>query len=206
MEARRFLSRPPMHRGPQQGKSFRARFGGTAVLALIATAVGAAAIPASTTDRITAFRAKADAHVSAVARSANYGRARRLTVSSRPLTRAYVRFAVDGDGREMRRLNILLYSHTRAPLGYQVRLATRGWKERRITFENAPRPSSRFVSSGPLRARAWKAVDVTSLVGSVQEDVSFVLTTAGMRPITLSSRESWLHGPRLVIEYDARRL
>ena len=50
-------------------------------------------------------------------------------------------------------------------LGYQVRLATESWRERRITFDNAPRVSPRFVSSGRLRARAWKAVDITSLVG-----------------------------------------
>lgn len=191
-----------MHQARQQGRSPHARFRVTAALALITACACAAATPAATGDRIRAFRASADAHVSAATRTANYGRARRLTIDSRPLARTYLRFAVNGQSRDMKRLNLLLYSHTRAPLGYQVRLATRRWKERRITFENAPRPSSRFVSSGPLRARAWKAVDVTSLVGYVHEEVSLVLTTSGMRPISLSSRESGLHGPRLVVEYD----
>ena len=58
-----------------------------------------------------------------------------------------------------------------------MRLATESWRERRITFENAPRVSPRFVSSGRLRARAWKAVDITSLVGENDDEVNLALTT-----------------------------
>jgi hypothetical protein len=185
-----------MRSRPAQDELPRGRLGVSVAVALVLAGVSVAAVPTVSSDRlpkIAAFRAKADAHVSVATRSANFGRGQRLT------------FAVRGDGEEMKRLNLLVYSHTRSQLGYQVRLATRRWNEREITFENAPRPSSRFVSSGPLRARAWKAVDVTSLVGSVDEQVSFVLTTVGMQAITLASRESGLHGPRLVVEYDDGR-
>ena len=152
--------------------------------------------------KITAIRAKADAHVVAVTRGVNYAHNRRLTIDGRPLTRTYLRFSPRNVDDVVKRVNLLVYSHTSSRLGYQVRLATRSWTERKITFGNAPRPSSRFVSSGQLRAGAWKAVDVTSLVGAVGPQVSFVLTTVGTRAILVASRESGLHGPRLVIEYE----
>jgi hypothetical protein len=197
-----------MRASPPQDELPRGRLGVSIAVALAASAVSVAAIPVASSGRppkLTAFRAKADAHVSAATRETNFGRGRRLTIDARPLTRAYVRFTVTGNDRDIRRLNLLIYSHTSSQLGYRVRLATRRWNERGITFENAPRPSSRFVSSGPLRAGAWKAVDVTSLVGLVDPDVSFVLATVGMRAITVASRESGLHGPRLVVEYSEAR-
>jgi hypothetical protein len=148
-----------------------------------------------------AVRAEADAYVSAASREQNFGRLRRLTIDGRPLTRAYLRFDLSEVDQDVRRINLLLYSHTASLSGYQVRLATRRFRERRVTFENAPRASSRFVESGRLRARRWKAVDITSLLGGVPDEVSLVLTTAGSRAITISSRESGLTGPRLVVEY-----
>jgi hypothetical protein len=177
-------------------------------LALFAAGVSVAAISADTfgrEPRITAVRANADAHVTAANRAANFGRFRRLSVDGRPVTRAYVRFTVGGGPGAVRRVNLLLYSHSRSTLGYRVRLALRTWNERRITFDNSPRLSSRFVASGPVRARAWKAVDVTSLVGDVEGVVNFALTTVGTKKIKLASRESGLTGPRLVIEREAGR-
>jgi hypothetical protein len=194
-----------MRAGPPQDELPRGRLGVSIAVALVAAGVSVAAIPSVSAGRppkIAAFRAKADAHVSAATRETNFGRGRRLTIDGRPLTRTYVRFTVTGTGRDIERLNLLIYSHTTSQLGYRVRLATRRWNERGITFENAPRPSSRFVSSGPLLAGSWKAVDLTSLVGSVGPEVSLVLSTVGMRAITVASRESGLHGPRLVAEYE----
>lgn len=165
-----------------------------------------AAVPsveASREPKITAVRAEADAHVTAATRNANFGRVRRLTVDGKPVARSYVRFEIENSGAELRRINLLLYSHTRSRVGYQIRLVTRRWRERRITFENAPRVSGRYVSSGPVRAGAWEAVDVTSLVGvDLDSRVSFALTTAGTRAIEVASRESGLLGPRLVIERE----
>jgi hypothetical protein len=56
------------------------------------------------------------------------------------------------------------------------------------------------MSSGPLRARAWKAVDVTSLVTGETGEVSLALTTVAPAGILFASRESGLKGPRLVVE------
>ena len=175
-------------------------------LALFAAGVSVAAIPAGSNDRnprISAVRAYADAHVSASAQNANYGKQRRLTVDARPMTRAYLRFEIDVKKRNVLRVNLLLYSRTRSQLGYQVRLATDTWRERRITFENAPRVSPRYVSSGRLRARAWKAVDITSLVGEDDDEVNLALTTVAPTGIVFASRESGMKGPRLVVERNA---
>jgi hypothetical protein len=138
--------------------------------------------------------------VSATAQNANYGKQRELTVDARPLMRAYLRFNINLRPGNVTRVNLLLYSHTRLRLGYQVRLVTENWRERLITYRNAPRISSRFVSSGPLRARAWKAVDITSLVGFEDNNVNLALTTVAPKGIVFASRESGLTGPRLVVE------
>jgi hypothetical protein len=169
--------------------------------------VSVAAIPAGEFDRnprISAVRAYADAHVSVSAQNANYGKQRGLTVDARPLTRAYLRFDIDVKKGNVLRVNLLLYSRTRSQLGYQVRLATESWRERRITFDNAPRVSPRYVSSGRLRARAWKAVDITSLVGKDGDEVNLALTTVATAGIVFASRESGMTGPRLVVERDDR--
>jgi hypothetical protein len=140
--------------------------------------------------------------VSASAQNANYGKQRELTVDARPLTRAYLRFNINLRPGNVTRVNLLLYSRTRLRLGYQVRLVTENWRERLITYDNAPRISSRFVSSGPLRARAWKAVDITSLVGIEDNQVNLALTTVAPKGVVFASRESGLTGPRLVVERD----
>jgi acid phosphatase type 7 len=174
------------------------------VCAVCAAGVSVAALPVVSSGRdpkIMAVRAEADAHVSAAARERNFGRMRRLTIDGRPLTRAYLRFDVSEVDPDVRRINLLVYSHTASRIGYQVRLATRRFNERRVTFANAPRASNRFVASGRLRARRWKAVDITSLVGAVPDYVSIVLTTTGPNAIAISSRESGFTGPRLVVEY-----
>jgi hypothetical protein len=175
-----------------------------ALIALGAAGASVAAIPIVNSGRepkITALRATGDAHVSAVTATANFGGLRRLTVDGRPVMRAYVRFLIPEEIDEVKRINLLVYTHTQSRLGFRVRLATRRWNERRITWANAPRASNRFVSSGPLQARRWNAVDVTTLVGSAEGYIGFVLTTPATRAITLSSRESGLTGPRLVIEH-----
>jgi hypothetical protein len=185
----------------------RGRFALAATIAVVAAAISASAIPTSDARReptIRAVRAKADAYVTAARREANFARTPRLTVDGRPVSRVYLRFRLDEVEEPVRRVSLLVYTQSSSRLGYQVRLPTRPWSERTITFDNAPRPSRRFVSSGRLRVDAWKAVDVTSLVGSLDQDVSFVLTAVGTRAIILASRESGLNGPRLVIEYEGR--
>jgi hypothetical protein len=150
--------------------------------------------------RIRAVRAKADAFVTEASRNQNFGRTRELLVDASPSARTYVRFEVDLKSGDVRHVTLLLYSRKRLRTGYQARLVRSDWREARITYVNAPRLAPTFVASGPVRARAWKAVDVTSLVAGAQDSISFVLTTASVRGGVFSSRETGLHGPRLVVE------
>jgi hypothetical protein len=150
--------------------------------------------------KIRAVRAKADSFVSAASRTQNFGRQRDLEVDASPQTRAYLSFEVDLSSSEIQHVSLLLYSRTRSRIGCQVRLIDRSWRERRINYENAPRVSSRYVASGPLRAHSWKAVDVTSLLIGDSSGVSIALTTVSSNGASFASRETGLHGPRLVVE------
>ena len=171
--------------------------------ALIAAAVSVQTLLGAGIDRgprIRAVRPMADAFVSEVNRTQNYGHARELKVDSSPTVRTYVLFKVDLSSIDVKQVSLLLYSRTRSRAGYQVRVVGERWRERRITFANAPPLSPGFVSSGPLRAGSWKAVDVTSLVSGDEKGVSLALTTVSPKGADFASRETGLRGPRLIVE------
>ena len=157
--------------------------------------------------RIRAVRAKADAFVSSAHMSKNFGTASDLRVDASPTFRAFVRFNADVKSGDVQRVSLLLYSRGKSRRGCQVRLVEEPWLERRITFLNAPSLSPTFILSGPLKARSWKAVDVTSIVEEASggsDYVSFALTTRSQNAVELASRETGLHGPRLVVERNSR--
>jgi hypothetical protein len=175
-----------------------------------AAAVSVDALPGAGLDRgphIRAVRAKADAFVSGSSMNKNFGAAPDLRVDASPTFRAFVRFNADVRSGDVQRVSLLLYSHSRSRRGYQVRLVEEPWRERKITFLNAPSLSPTFIISGPLKARSWKAVDVTSIVEEASggnDYVSFALTTRSLNAVELASRETGLHGPRLVVERGDR--
>jgi hypothetical protein len=116
-------------------------------------------------------------------------------------------FDVNVKSGDVERVNVLLWSKTRSQAGFQVRLAYDPWREGHITYANAPGLSSDFVASGPLKAKAWNAVDVTTLTDQVSggdNSVTLALTTASAKGVDLASRETGLHGPRLVVERASR--
>jgi hypothetical protein len=176
------------------------------LVALTLATVGVEALPGAGLDKephIRAVRAKADAFVSGADLARNFGRARDLRVDASPTFRAFIRFKADVKSGDVERVNLLLYSQSRSRVGYQVRLVEERWRERKITFLNAPLLSRTFLLSGPLKAGSWKAVDVTSLVEDASGDddyVNFALTTRSPKAVELASRETGLHGPRLVVE------
>lgn len=175
------------------------------LVALVAAGLCVQALPAGLDrePRIRAVRPKADAFVSAAKRNQNFGHDRDLKVDSSPMVRTYVTFDVNlKSGGDVQQVSLLLYSRTRSRVGYRVRLVKERWRERRITFANAPDLSSDFVASGPLKAGAWKAVDVTSLVSNEGKYVGFALTTASTRGAAFASRETGLRGPRLIVERE----
>jgi hypothetical protein len=132
-----------------------------------------------------------------------------LKVDAAPRAWAYMRFDVNVKSGDVQHVSVLLWSRTKSRAGYQVRLAYDSWRERRITFANAPSLSPDYMLSGPLRAHAWKAVDVTSLTDEMSGDddddsVNLALTTTSSKGLDLASRESGLHAPRLVVERGGR--
>ncbi|HET7855278.1 MAG TPA: DNRLRE domain-containing protein [Gaiellaceae bacterium] len=134
----------------------------------------------------------------------NFGRSTTLRLDPSPLARAFVQFRTKYLYRDdVRQVNLLVYSRSGARRGFRVRLVTAPWSESRITFENAPRVSTPFIASGPIRPRWWKAVDVTPLVDYEDAEVSFALTTLAPNGLELASRETGLRGPRLVIELQS---
>jgi hypothetical protein len=176
------------------------------LVAVVAAGLSVAALPASPADkepRIRAMRAVADSYVTESNRLANFGGAARLLVDGSPLSRAYVRFRTKYlHGDDVKQVNLLVFSRRASRRGFRVRLVTGRWLERGITYENAPRLSTRFVASGPVRAKVWKAVDVTPLVDREHQEVSFALTTVAASGLELASRESGLTGPRVVVELE----
>ena len=178
-------------------------------VALVLAGASIAALPVNSSTerepRIRAIRAKADAFVSGAQMTKNFGRARDLRIDASPTHRTFLRFKVDLSAGDVKRVNLLLFSRNRSRLGYQVRLVEEPWRETEITFINAPSLGPDFVLSGPLKARSWKAVDVTPLVeGSGGGNyVSFALTTRSSNAVELASREAGLRGPRLVVERES---
>lgn len=183
-------------------------FSAALAIALIAAALSAAASPGAINGqpRIQAFQAKADAFVSAERMAKNFGRAHALKVDASPTARTYLRFDVDLKQAGIEHVSLMIYSRTSSRVGYQVRLADDRWLEHRITLLNAPSLSPAFVRSGPLQAGAWNAVDITALAEGTAggtKSLSLALTSKTSKNVDLASRETGLHGPRLVVEREA---
>ena len=146
-------------------EEFRWRpFVAASLVALALAGVSVEALPGANLGRepgIRAIRAKADAFVSGASR-ARTSAARSTCESTRSPT----------SGPSSGSRSTCRATCASQPLALQPepvpgripRSPRRGaWRERKITFLNAPSLSTDFVPSGPLKARSWKAVDVTSL-------------------------------------------
>jgi len=185
--------------------SFRHLSLAVALAALFAAGLAVQSLSAMRLDRqprIRAVRARADAFVSGAQRETNFGRVQDLKVDGAPRVRTYLRFDVNVQSGDVQRVNVLLWSRTTSRAGYRVRLVYDPWRERAITFANAPALSPQYIESGALKAHTWKAVDVTSLTDQVsggEDSVSLALTTGSSKVVDLASRETGLHAPRLVV-------
>lgn len=190
-------------------EEFRRRpFVAASLVALVLAGLTVEALPGAELrrePRIRAVRAKADAFVSGANRARNFGASPDLRIDASPTFRAFMRFKASLKSDDVKRVHLLLYSRGKSRAGYQVRLVQEPWREREVTFLNAPSLSPDYVLSGPLKARSWKAVDITSLAEELSDGEAYVnlaLTTRSQNAIELASRESGLRGPRLIVERD----
>jgi hypothetical protein len=148
---------------------------------------------------IRAFKPVADTYVSAAKPRTNFGRARVLRVDGAPETTAYLRFDVSRVSGSITSVTLLVRPQSGARASFAVRgVDDDAWRERRLTYANAPRLSLRYTASKPVRRGAWTAVDVTPFVEDGEELVSLAVTTKARRELSFGSRES-TQGPRLVV-------
>jgi hypothetical protein len=169
-----------------------------AALALAASA-GSARAEKELSTGLRAFRPEADTYVSADRPRTNFGRSRSLRADGSPRATTYLRFRLITLKGEITSVTLLLHAQRGARTSYEVRRVNRdGWREGRLTFENAPRLSLRYASSKPVRRGAWSAVDVTSFVPEDSGPVSLAITTRSALGVVFESRES-NQGPRLVV-------
>ncbi len=172
-------------------------------MTLTATTVvaGAAAAAPAPQGEIRAFKPVADVHVSSTRPDENFGRALTLRVNGEPKKNAYLRFHLTARKAEIESVTLLLHPSASGRGMFAVRrVSTNAWRERRVTFANAPRSSQHYAMAGPVRRGVWSAIDVTSFVESGERDVGLAITTRAARELSFGSRES-AHGPRLVVRY-----
>lgn len=166
-----------------------------------AAAAGSSAGPPPDT-RITAFKPIADSYVTASQPRANFGRLPVLRVDGAPETTTYLRFKLAKIDGSITSVTLLLHSTTAARARYAVRRVPEDeWRERRLTYMNAPQPSSRYAASRPVQRGMWSAVDVTPFVDESGGEISLAITTQADRRLSFSSRES-KRGPRLVVRSE----
>ncbi len=169
----------------------------TVALATAATA-GASPEASGPAVKIRAFKPVADSYVTASHPRGNYGRARVLRVDGAPKTTAYLRFELGKLRGKITSVTLLLHPSTAARSGFAVRRVNGNeWRERRLTYANAPQPSPRYTASKPAHRGAWSAIDVTPFVDG-DGKVSLAITTRAAKELSFNSRES-RYGPRLVV-------
>jgi hypothetical protein len=169
------------------------------VFAVATTGIAGSAAAAKAPDpEIRVFKPVADTYVSAARPLTNFGSATVLRVDGSPEATAFIRFELKKIRGKTASVTLLLHSRTPGRAAYAVRrVSDDDWRERRLTYETAPQPSLRYVSSSVVRPGAWSAIDVSSFVRG-GGDVSFAITTYGTKQLVFVSRES-RYGPRLVV-------
>jgi hypothetical protein len=167
-------------------------------LALVATGVATAhSKPKPGEFRV--FRPEADTYVSAAQPDRNFGGAQVLLTDGSPKQTVYLKFRLKSLKREITSVTLLLHAQAGSRASYHVRRVHQNeWREREVTFENAPRLSLRYASSKPVLRGAWSAVDVSSFVIGDGLWVSLAITTRNPLGVAFGSRES-SQGPRLVV-------
>jgi hypothetical protein len=167
-------------------------------LALVATGVATA----HSKPTLRAFSPEADTYVSAAQPDRNFGGSKVLRTNGSPKQTAYLKFRLKRLKGKVTSVTLLLHAQAGARASYQVRRVYRSkWRERELTFENAPRLSLRYASSKPVQRGAWSAVDVSSFAIDDLPWVSLAITTRNLFGVAFESRES-SQGPRLVVRTD----
>jgi acid phosphatase type 7 len=146
------------------------------------------------------FAPNADAFVNRVFPNRNFGGGERLRTDAAPLVRAYVLFDVRGLNGRVDRAWLRFTTLRRSSHGFRLHpVSNTTWRERRITYANAPTVQTQIARSGPFGAGKRISLNVTRRVRG-NGTVAFALTTRSPSSIPLASRESpTIIEPKLVV-------
>ena len=162
-----------------------------------APSIGARVYAAGSANALS-YKPTADAYVSAKRPRTNFGRARTLAVRARPAARAFLKFDLRKVGGTGPRAVLKVWSRTKT--GFTVRaLGAARWRERRITWRNAPRVRPRSAKRvGRASGKGWVTVDVTGAVAPGAVATLVLVPTGGRGIAGVASRES-SRAPRLIL-------
>jgi len=160
---------------------------GTLVVAFCGSALGNPSRALAATEH--RFTVAADAHVSVARPRTNFGASRELRVDGSPAVRSYLSFEVRQLDAPVGRALLYVYVKRGSRTGFRVRAVAGDWREKAITWANAPDVSSVRASSRSIRGGRWTTIDVTSLVRG-EGRVNLALTTPATSAIRLASGEA----------------
>jgi hypothetical protein len=146
------------------------------------------------------FTPVADSNTSAATTNTNYGTSTRLVADGSPVSRAYLRFQLQGMTGTVTQatLRVLARSSSSSP-GVDLRaVSINTWGETTITYNNAPAVGGTVFVSGALVSGQWLSLDATALVKG-NAPVSMALTTTNATARAFSSREDGTSDPQLVV-------
>jgi hypothetical protein len=153
----------------------------------------------------TAFTTTADAHVQSDLPSSNFGAKFVLNAqagtATAPTMTSYLKFGVSGLTAPVTSAVLQVYSYSTSSQGLTAWTAPTSWTETGLTYANAPAPLAR-LGTAAVTLNTWASIDVTPAVTG-NGTVGLALTTTRTSKNQLSSRESTLTAPKLVITTGA---
>ena len=179
----------------------RKRLAAALTTLLLATAWLTLSAPVSHAASIT-LTPVADSHVQADAPGTNFGTATALRIDGDPITRAYLKFNVQGLTAAPTRATLKVVSPISSTTPFNVKSVTdTTWTETGVTYNNAPPFGATVASATPSAPNSVLSFDVTSLVKG-NGLVSFALDTTSSTSKSPPSRENPTveYRPQLVVE------
>jgi chitodextrinase len=142
----------------------------------------------------------ADSYVNASKPTSNYGSATNLRADASPDLHSFIRFNVQNlYGKSISQAQLLVYANSRSSVGINaLSVSDNNWIENTLNFNNAPQLGEILSTSGSITAGTWLTFDVSSYI-SGEGIYSFGLTTLDTSNINLSSKESGVYAPRLIL-------
>ena len=148
------------------------------------------------------FTPVADAYVKAANPATNYGTATTLRTDASPIVRSYLRFNVQGLNTSIKRVTLRIFANSNSNTGYIVSsVADNTWTESAINYNNSPSVGGPLGSSGGVTGGTWATIDITTHITG-NGTYNLALTSTSSTEISLSSRESVVNAPQLIVEAE----